>query len=245
MQTQVAKFTWFSKMTEALMSCPDDETRGKLARAIAEYGTYGTEPDLGWPLAGIFAVLREDIDNSVNARVNNRGGRPSKRDAKECDGAGDETPDHAVDDDPEKAETGVSDNGNGGFEVSEKAETGVSGSGEEAEPLLIYQSIPYQSKPNQTNPDQTKGHKARGGAARFRAHTVGEVADYAAQAGLSLDAGRFCDFYGSKGWTVGKSPMRDWRAAARNWAREEAARAAKAGPGREAVESAGDVYSLL
>jgi hypothetical protein len=29
------------------------------------------------------------------------------------------------------------------------------------------------------------------------------------------------DFYESKGWKVGREPMKDWRAAARNWARRE------------------------
>jgi len=31
------------------------------------------------------------------------------------------------------------------------------------------------------------------------------------------EAARFRNFYESKGWLVGRSPMRDWRAAARNW----------------------------
>ena len=31
------------------------------------------------------------------------------------------------------------------------------------------------------------------------------------------EASRFVDYYSSKGWKVGKSPMKDWKAAARNW----------------------------
>jgi hypothetical protein len=27
----------------------------------------------------------------------------------------------------------------------------------------------------------------------------------------------FTDFYAAKGWLVGKSPMKDWRAAVRTW----------------------------
>jgi hypothetical protein len=38
-----------------------------------------------------------------------------------------------------------------------------------------------------------------------------------------VDAQRFVDFYSSKGWTVGKSPMKDWRAAVRNWASRDRA----------------------
>ena len=33
----------------------------------------------------------------------------------------------------------------------------------------------------------------------------------------SFDSQRFVDFYVSKGWKVGTSPMKDWRAAVRNW----------------------------
>lgn len=33
----------------------------------------------------------------------------------------------------------------------------------------------------------------------------------------NVDANRFCDFYASKGWRVGSQPMKDWRAAVRNW----------------------------
>lgn len=30
-------------------------------------------------------------------------------------------------------------------------------------------------------------------------------------------AGKFFDFYASKGWMVGKNKMKDWKAAVRNW----------------------------
>ena len=58
-------------------------------------------------------------------------------------------------------------------------------------------------------------------AARFSPPSVTDVLSYAAEAGLTLDAQKFCDFYASKGWRVGSAPMRDWRAAARNWARRD------------------------
>ena len=55
---------------------------------------------------------------------------------------------------------------------------------------------------------------------RFTPPTVQDVFDYAFEKGLDIDAERFVDFYASKGWKVGSSPMKDWRAAARNWARD-------------------------
>lgn len=52
---------------------------------------------------------------------------------------------------------------------------------------------------------------------KFQAPTVQEVKAYADEKGLNVDAQRFVDYYSSKGWLVGKSPMKDWRAACRNW----------------------------
>ena len=52
--------------------------------------------------------------------------------------------------------------------------------------------------------------------------TVEEVRAYAAQRGDSLDPEAFMDYYTANGWKVGSHAMKDWRAAARNWARKEA-----------------------
>lgn len=63
---------------------------------------------------------------------------------------------------------------------------------------------------------------------KFSPPTADEVKAYASDKGLTLDADRFVDFYAAKGWKVGNTPMKDWRAAARNWARDDRARAAPA-----------------
>jgi hypothetical protein len=36
-----------------------------------------------------------------------------------------------------------------------------------------------------------------------------------------VDPEEFVDFYTSKGWKVGKNPMKDWKAAVRTWARRD------------------------
>lgn len=55
---------------------------------------------------------------------------------------------------------------------------------------------------------------------RFAPPTPSEVSAYAQERGRTIDADRFVDFYASKGWMVGKTPMKDWRASVRNWLRE-------------------------
>lgn len=57
---------------------------------------------------------------------------------------------------------------------------------------------------------------------RFRKPDVFDVAKFASENGLAIDAQEFVDFYQSKDWFVGRNKMKDWRAAARRWARRNA-----------------------
>lgn len=50
---------------------------------------------------------------------------------------------------------------------------------------------------------------------RFIPPTVEEVAAYVQERGSRVDPQGFIDFYASKGWMVGRSKMKDWRAACR------------------------------
>jgi hypothetical protein len=56
-------------------------------------------------------------------------------------------------------------------------------------------------------------------AKRFVHPSIQEVQEYAKAESLNVDATRFVDYFDSVGWTIGKGkPMKDWQAAARNWA---------------------------
>lgn len=56
----------------------------------------------------------------------------------------------------------------------------------------------------------------------FRKPTVGEVSAYAVEMLYEMDAQAFVDHYDACGWVVGKNkPMKDWRAAVRNWVRRQ------------------------
>jgi len=52
---------------------------------------------------------------------------------------------------------------------------------------------------------------------RFTPPTVDEVSTYCKERKNNIDAQRFVDFYSSKGWKVGQTPMKDWKAAVRTW----------------------------
>ena len=52
---------------------------------------------------------------------------------------------------------------------------------------------------------------------RFVKPTIDQIAAYINEKNLHFDADGFYDYYESKGWLVGKSPMKDWKAACRTW----------------------------
>jgi hypothetical protein len=55
----------------------------------------------------------------------------------------------------------------------------------------------------------------------FRPPSADEVKAYCIEIGDVIDAPAFCDYYESKGWVVGKSPMKDWKSAARRWVKQQ------------------------
>lgn len=61
--------------------------------------------------------------------------------------------------------------------------------------------------------DNKRGAKRK----RFSPPTLEEVQAYCQERNNSVDPRRFIDYYESKGWTVGKSKMKDWKAAVRTW----------------------------
>ena len=52
---------------------------------------------------------------------------------------------------------------------------------------------------------------------RFVKPTPAEVQAYCDERNNGISGQAFCDFYESKGWVVGKSPMKDWKGAVRTW----------------------------
>lgn len=58
-------------------------------------------------------------------------------------------------------------------------------------------------------------------AKKFQKPTIEQIKAYCLEASKNIDAEAFFDFYEAKGWVVGRAPMKDWKAAVRNWAKNE------------------------
>ena len=91
----------------------------------------------------------------------------------------------------------------------------------------MYADVPViqsESESNNIPPYSPKGECSPTGEApphsrRFIPPDVEEVEAYCRERNNHIDAQRFVDFYASKGWKVGKEPMKDWKAAVRTWER--------------------------
>ena len=77
-----------------------------------------------------------------------------------------------------------------------------------------------ESKKEKTSNEVKKKVASQSGRV-FKRPTVSEVEAYCKERGNYVNAQQFVDFYESKGWVVGKSPMKDWKAAVRTWEQKD------------------------
>jgi hypothetical protein len=74
-------------------------------------------------------------------------------------------------------------------------------------------------KDNNTSINNTSIIKEKIIKRNFVVPSVSEIKDYCLVRDNQINAEQFYDFYQSKGWMVGKTKMKDWKAAIRNWER--------------------------
>lgn len=195
-------FLLYRSFAEVMAELPDAEA-GKLYKAIAAYALDGEEPELSGYLAGYFRLIKPQLDAN-NARYKNglKGGRPKK----ETTGNKEEKP----------VETAEETDGN-----------------EEEKPNENQNETTPQPNENENENENVnenvnnKGSGAKSPRSRFKAPTREEVKQYAAENKLALNVDNFMDYYESNGWKVGKNPMKDWKATARRWSRENRAQEPK------------------
>lgn len=68
-----------------------------------------------------------------------------------------------------------------------------------------------------TPPNPLKGAAGEG----FQIPSLSEVREYCQERQNSVDPEEFLDFYTSKGWLIGKTPMKDWKACVRTWEKNQ------------------------
>lgn len=84
-------------------------------------------------------------------------------------------------------------------------------------PKIVWKSVSGTENPQNKEKQIKTKKRQESPAGAFHPPTVEEVRAYCNERENGVDAGRFVDYYTAVGWRVGKSPMRDWKAAVRRW----------------------------
>lgn len=221
-------FTWLDKLTTAIEAIDDEETQNELIVALVRYGALGEEPENLSQLPRLaFAILRSDVDYSVQAHANGaKGGRPAEKT---------QAPAPAAAKEPEPESAAVVENSPEPDAV--QADAAVQKYPESAQAVSTLYNPPTEGVPNlkvrvrvkdeerecaQDAPRTPDVENSQGSrkqqAKRFTPPTAEEVRAYGQESGYSVDPSTFIAYYDSNGWKVGgRSQMRDWKAAVRTW----------------------------
>ena len=92
-------------------------------------------------------------------------------------------------------------------------------------------NFPIESNANPTSPSKSKSKsksieidkekEEKKTAKRFSPPTIEEIRAYCNERVNNIDPEQFYDFYSSKGWKVGNTAMKDWKACVRTWEKRD------------------------
>ena len=173
----------------------NDTEFGRLVRAALRYKATGAEPDDLGREALLWDGMRLDIDRDNESYAEAVRIRSEAGKA----GAAARWKSHKEDGKNAFAINRISKNGKHGKEEDKDKEEGKD---------LLPPVVPPPGEP--------KKH--------FVPPSVEEVRAYCQERGNGIDPEGFVDFYAARGWVVGKTPMKDWKAAVRTWESRDSAR---------------------
>lgn len=194
------QFTFYRSYFDAIRRLKKAADRAAIYDAIADYALYGNTPELSDAAGAIFDLIKPTLD----AAKRKSDGVKNKEKSKDTD----KIPSRCAQD-TDKIQSRYDE-----VEIEDvrKEKEKERENEKENEKEKEYEKESYI--PSVVSP-------LKGRASRFTPPTVEEVSAYCRERGNSVDAERFCDFYASKGWKVGKEPMKDWKAAVRTWEKRD------------------------
>lgn len=184
-------FIFYRSFAEVLETLPDEEA-GRLYKAISKYALDGVETPLEGVVSGYFKLIKPQLDANIAKYENGtKGGRPRKNQTETKTEANENQTETKTEPEENQTETKA--------EANQKAIKNDK-----------YIMINKECK-------NEEGSKKK----RFTPPTLEELKEFIKANNLHIDPERFLDYYQSNGWKVGKNPMKDWKATARNWSRKD------------------------
>lgn len=204
------QFTWYRSYYDALKELPAEEFRD-IVLAVCAYALDGEEPELSGVARAIFTLIRPTLEVGRSKAENRSRAEQTSISAEQTGNR------------PEQTKNKPEQTQNKRKQTDNKPEQTRKEKEKEKEREKESENDSYCSPPPPSGPK------------RFVPPTLAEVQSYVAQRQAPVDPQGFIDFYASKGWMVGKTPMKDWKAACRNaetwerWSRTEASAPPKKG----------------
>ena len=211
------QFTWYRSYYDALKELPAEEFRDIVLAGCA-YALDGEEPELSGVARAIFTLIRPTLEVGRSKAENRSRAEQTSISAEQTGNSPEQTKNK-----PEQTQNKRKQTGNKPEQTRNKPEQTRKEKEKEKEREKESENDSYCSPPPPSWPK------------RFVPPTLAEVQSYVAQRQSPVDPQGFIDFYASKGWMVGKTPMKDWKAACRNaetwerWSRTEASAPPKKG----------------
>lgn len=189
-------FVFYRSFYEAVNQL-DDADRLACYDAIAKYGLEGICEAKGIP-AAIMAIVKPIMDANYKRYENGKlGGRKPNRNQTVTK----QEPNH------NQTITKAEPNPN---QTVTKPEPNVN--------VNVNDNVNENVNVNETVNEKQKDRPSR---AAFVRPTVEEVRNYCKERKNNVDPEHFISYYESNGWKVGRNPMKDWKAAVRNWEQRE------------------------
>lgn len=195
-------FVFYPSFIRQIEAIRNDAVKARLYKAAAEYGCYNVIPDFSdidpiGTLDGLFEAIKYAIDESKSRRrkiSENRSiaGRLGGGQPGNANARKNPNEQNEQNEQKRANESKTSVNVNVNENVNENVST----------------IVELESKPKR--------------ATRFVAPSLDDVKRFFFENGFVSDPAQFYDHYSANGWLIGgKSKMKDWNAAARNWERRQ------------------------
>lgn len=181
---------------EYIEDLPED-LKGAFLRYIYEYGINETEPKLSGLELTVWLKIKRRIDDDVLAyerKVSNL------RQNKNRTAIG--------------AKTAIT--------TDNRTDTERAPNGDRTDSVSVNVSVNDSvNVPDSVNVAEAKPAEPAPARKRFVKPELEEIREFCFEKNINIDVDRFFNYYESKGWKVGVSPMKDWKAAVRNWAKND------------------------
>ena len=201
-------FVFYRSFYEGIKELPRD-IQGEVLTAIMEYGLNGVTTENQKQITkAMFALIKPQLDAN-NQRFENgkKGGRPKAN----CNQTETETK-PKQNRNKTKHEPNVNDNVN----VNDNDISFLEKKKQKSD-AAVSDLVENENSESPLETLQTPKEQSGGGRKKFTIPTPEEVQAYCDERKNGILGQQFCDFYSSKGWKIGKEPMKDWKAAVRTW----------------------------